>query len=72
MENLIRLAATLPNDSKLRDYLNGTRINILWNQLQHPPLSFLGHADGSHRDGELHHQSQEFKYRSADGSNNVS
>lgn len=55
-EGIIQLAASLPNGSGLRDDLSGSFIKTLWNNLQHPPISYLG---------------QEFKYRAADGSNNV-
>lgn len=55
-EGIIQLAASLPNGSGLRDELSGSFIKTLWNNLEHPPISYLG---------------QEFKYRTADGSNNV-
>ncbi|KAK7739055.1 hypothetical protein SLS53_005953 [Cytospora paraplurivora] len=54
-EGIIQLAASLPNGSGLRDDLSGTFIKTLWNNLEHPPISYLG---------------EEFKYRAADGSNN--
>ncbi|RFU82151.1 fatty acid oxygenase [Trichoderma arundinaceum] len=54
-ENLIQVAASLPNDSKLRSTLNSRFIKALWENLQHPPISYLG---------------DEFRYRTADGSNN--
>lgn len=57
VEGVIQLAASLPNESKLRSDINGKLIGTLWNNLQHPPISYLG---------------EEFKYRTADGSNNVS
>lgn len=56
-EEIIQLAASLPNGSQLRDDLSGSFIKTLWNNLQHPPISYLG---------------SDFKYRAADGSNNVS
>lgn len=56
IEQVVQLVASLPNDSKLRDDLSGQFIKTLWNNLQHPPISYLG---------------EEFKYRKADGSNNV-
>ncbi|KAM0280201.1 hypothetical protein ACHAQH_004158 [Verticillium albo-atrum] len=55
VESVIQLAASLPNESKLRGDLNAQFIGTLWNNLRHPPLSYLG---------------EEFKYRAADGSNN--
>ncbi|CRK31341.1 hypothetical protein BN1723_015743 [Verticillium longisporum] len=55
VESVIQLAASLPNESKLRGDLNAQLIGTLWNNLQHPPISYLG---------------EEFKYRAADGSNN--
>ncbi|KAL1639238.1 hypothetical protein SLS58_008080 [Diplodia intermedia] len=54
-EGVIQLAASLPNDSGLRDDLSGQFIKTLWNGLEHPPISYLG---------------EPFKYRAADGSNN--
>ncbi|RFU32995.1 hypothetical protein B7463_g3353, partial [Scytalidium lignicola] len=55
VENIIQLAASLPNGSRVRDDLNGVFISRLWDNLRHPPLSYLG---------------DEFRYRTADGSNN--
>ncbi|EAS28473.3 fatty acid oxygenase [Coccidioides immitis RS] len=55
IEHIIQLAASLPNGSKLRDKLTDQFVTTLWNNLEHPPLSYLG---------------DQFKYRSADGSNN--
>lgn len=54
-ENIIQLAASLPNNSGLRDTLGASFIKTLWKNLQHPPISYLGTP---------------FKYRTADGSNN--
>ncbi|MCJ1472897.1 hypothetical protein MMC13_001546 [Lambiella insularis] len=54
-EHVIQLAASLPNGSKAANDLSGSFIKILWNNLHHPPISYLG---------------DDFKYRSADGSNN--
>jgi hypothetical protein len=56
MEKIIQLIASLPSTSKLQVQLTGTLISKLWVTLQHPPLSYLGAG---------------FKYRTADGSNNV-
>ncbi|KAL5375215.1 hypothetical protein PMIN06_012255 [Paraphaeosphaeria minitans] len=55
MEALIRTAADLPDDSRLRDKLTGEFLTQLWNDLEHPPLSYLG---------------TQYQYRSADGSFN--
>lgn len=54
-EGIIQLAASLPNGSGLRDELSGSFVKTLWNNLQHPPISYLGDP---------------YKYRAADGSNN--
>lgn len=45
---------SLPPDSKIGDVMENAFIRLLWNDLQHPPISFVGKA----------------KYRSADGSGN--
>lgn len=55
MEGLIRTAAKLPDESKNRETLTHQFLTQLWNDLQHPPQSYLG---------------SKFQYRSADGSNN--
>jgi hypothetical protein len=55
MEGLIRTAAALPDGSKTRDAVTGRFLEQLWNDLQHPPQSYLG---------------EKYQYRSADGSNN--
>ncbi|KAF2629834.1 heme peroxidase [Macroventuria anomochaeta] len=55
MEGLIRTAAALPDGSKMRDNLTNTFVTQLWNDLEHPPQSYLG---------------AKYQYRSADGSNN--
>ncbi|KAF2256765.1 hypothetical protein BU26DRAFT_599398 [Trematosphaeria pertusa] len=55
MEGLIRTAAKLPDGSKNRDKLTHQFLEQLWNDLQHPPLSYLG---------------AKYQYRSADGSFN--
>lgn len=47
---------SLPNGSTIRNDLSGSFINTLWTTLQHPPISYLGN---------------EFRFRTADGSNNV-
>lgn len=55
MEEIMQLIAALPDRSARRVQLTGTLLDVLWNSLQHPPMSYLGDA---------------FRYRSADGSNN--
>ncbi|KAF3048232.1 hypothetical protein E8E12_011394 [Didymella heteroderae] len=55
MEGLIRTAAALPDGSKMRDDLTNTFVTQLWNDLEHPPQSYLG---------------AKYQYRTADGSNN--
>ncbi|KAI1119930.1 hypothetical protein F5Y10DRAFT_273577 [Nemania abortiva] len=56
VENIVQLAASLPSGSRARGDLNAALIARLWDNLRHPPLSYLG---------------DEFEYRTADGSNNV-
>ncbi len=55
MEKIIQLAASLPPGSKSLDELTSQFIKLLWETLEHPPLSYQG---------------DEYKYRTADGSNN--
>jgi cytochrome P450 len=55
MEGLIRTAVALPEGSKTREAITNKFVAQLWNDLEHPPQSYLG----------TKHQ-----YRSADGSNN--
>ncbi|CAO2651331.1 Nn.00g096280.m01.CDS01 [Neocucurbitaria sp. VM-36] len=55
MEGLIRTAATLPDGSKTGEKITHSFLEQLWNDLPHPPQSYLG---------------TKFQYRSADGSNN--
>ncbi|KAF2263245.1 heme peroxidase [Lojkania enalia] len=55
MEGLIRAAAKLPDGSKIREKLTNAFLRQLWNDLDHPPLSYLG---------------AKYQYRSADGSYN--
>lgn len=55
MEGLIQTAAALPEGSKTRDTVTHGFLTQLWNDLEHPPQSYLG---------------SKFQYRSADGSNN--
>jgi cytochrome P450 len=55
MEGLIRTAAKLPDGSKNRDTLTNQFLTQLWNDLEHPPKSYLG---------------AKYQYRSADGSFN--
>ncbi|KAL5361997.1 heme peroxidase [Aspergillus floccosus] len=55
IEKIMQVAASLPNNSRLRDDITNEFVKTLWNSLHHPPISALG---------------DEFKYRTADGSNN--
>ncbi|RFU30727.1 hypothetical protein B7463_g5603, partial [Scytalidium lignicola] len=55
LENLVQLLAKIPTSSKLSNDLTGSFINSLYNALPHPPISSFG---------------SQYKYRSADGSNN--
>lgn len=55
MEGLIRTAAALPDGSQTREKVTGAFLEQLWNDLQHPPQSYLG---------------SKYQYRSADGSYN--
>ena len=55
MEGMIRTASKLPDGSKNRTVLTNQFLTQLWNDLQHPPLSYLG---------------AKYQYRSADGSFN--
>ncbi|KAF2005119.1 heme peroxidase [Amniculicola lignicola CBS 123094] len=55
MEGMIRTVAKLPDGSKNRVGLTNKFLEQLWNDLEHPPMSYLG---------------SKFQYRAADGSNN--
>ncbi|KAH7398648.1 heme peroxidase [Phaeosphaeria sp. MPI-PUGE-AT-0046c] len=55
MEHLIQTAAKLPDGSGMREKITHTFLEQLWNDLEHPPQSYLG---------------EKYQYRSADGSNN--
>ncbi|KAJ5908809.1 Psi-producing oxygenase A [Penicillium taxi] len=55
MIKMIQLAAGLPATSGARTELTETFLNTLWNDLQHPPVSYLG---------------RDAMYRKADGSGN--
>lgn len=55
MEALIKTTADLPDGSRLREKATGDFLTQLWNDLEHPPLSYLG---------------SQYQYRSADGSFN--
>ncbi|GAA5948461.1 hypothetical protein JCM3765_004890, partial [Sporobolomyces pararoseus] len=54
LEAVIVMLYSLPPDSKIGDVMENAFIRLLWNDLQHPPISYVGKA----------------KYRSADGSGN--
>ena len=55
MERVIQLASSLPLKSDSGEGLTNKFLTQLWNDLQHPPVSYLG---------------KQLAYRSADGSNN--
>ena len=55
MEQILRLASSLPEGSQALEDLTVKFVKLLWNNLEHPPLSMQGN---------------EYKYRKADGSNN--
>ncbi|KAJ5224070.1 Psi-producing oxygenase A [Penicillium chermesinum] len=55
MERVIQLAADLPSTSKNGKEVTNTFLNMLWNDLKHPPISYLG---------------RDTSYRKADGSGN--
>ncbi|WEW60823.1 hypothetical protein PRK78_006311 [Emydomyces testavorans] len=55
MERIIQLASSLPSTSSNAFALTNSLLAQLWNDLKHPPLSYLG---------------QQFIYRQADGSYN--
>lgn len=55
MEQIIQIVAALPDHSAHRVNLSRLLQSEIWNSLAHPPLTYLG---------------DEFRYRSADGSNN--
>lgn len=55
MESIIQLAASLPAGSDPLNSLSHNFISLLWDNLQHPPLSILGDP---------------YRYRQADGSYN--
>lgn len=55
MEGLIRTAAALPDGSGTREKVTASFLEQLWNDLQHPPQSYLG---------------SQYQYRTADGSYN--
>ncbi|GAA6058664.1 hypothetical protein JCM10212_004075 [Sporobolomyces blumeae] len=54
LEQVIVLLYSLPPDSKIGDVLENAFIRLLWQDLQHPPVSYVGAS----------------RYRSADGSGN--
>ena len=56
MERLIQLTSELPSTSKLGNFLSDKFVQQLYDDLEHPPTTFLG---------------EEYKYRAADGSFNV-
>lgn len=55
MERIIELVSELPPNEKKSDTLTNSFLTQLWNDLEHPPNSYLGY---------------DFSFRKADGSNN--
>ncbi|KAI9147362.1 heme peroxidase [Paramyrothecium foliicola] len=55
LENTIKWASSYPTGSPTSSLLTHTMLNSLWENLQHPPLSYMG---------------DEWRYRAADGSHN--
>ncbi|OGE48982.1 hypothetical protein PENARI_c024G08716 [Penicillium arizonense] len=55
LEKIIQLACSLPHGSPGEKKLTGELLDILWTNLKHPPLSYMG---------------DDWRYRTADGSNN--
>ncbi|KAK2779959.1 hypothetical protein FQN53_001190 [Emmonsiellopsis sp. PD_33] len=55
MERVIELASSLPSRSRNAGRLSNALLSMLWNDLKHPPLSYLG---------------EKYVYRQADGSHN--
>lgn len=55
MERIIQLTADLPPGDRFSDTLTNNFLNQLWNDLDHPPKSYLGY---------------DYIFRKADGSNN--
>ncbi|KAL2422066.1 Linoleate 10R-lipoxygenase [Exophiala dermatitidis] len=55
MEEVMQLVAALPDRSANRVNLTSQLLDVLWNSLQHPPMSYMG---------------DDHRYRSGDGSNN--
>ena len=55
MERVIKIVSELPVTSSSSVKLTGGLVRLLWNDLQHPPISYLG---------------SDYIYRKADGSNN--
>ena len=55
LENTIKWAASYPAESPTRGLLTNAMLGNLWDNLKHPPLSYMGDA---------------WRYRTADGSHN--
>ena len=55
LEYIVQVAASLPSDSPTLKKLTDEFIKLLWDNLNHPPLTYLG---------------DEWRFRCADGSNN--
>ncbi|EPS41013.1 hypothetical protein H072_5099 [Dactylellina haptotyla CBS 200.50] len=54
-DNVWKIIASLPENSTVRHWATQKGIDVMWNSLLHPPLSYMG---------------DQFEYRTADGSNN--
>lgn len=57
MEKIIQFVSSLPSTSSMQVKITDGLVTNLWNVLRHPPLSYAGDL---------------YKYRTADGSYNVS
>ena len=69
MEKIIQLAASLPPHSKNGEWITGFLVRTLWNNMAHPPMSYLGKL-GSVPDSKEGGDTK-FMFRSSDGSYNV-
>ncbi|KAL3474742.1 heme peroxidase [Aspergillus californicus] len=77
-EVLINILTSLPSTSSLRTFLTNKLTKALWDNLQHPPQSYVGsavkydivsHNDPVHRNGS---DNRAYQYRMPDGSfNNI-
>ena len=71
MEGVIRLASQLPVASAAGKGVTSLFLTQLWNDLKHPPLSYIGqYVHGKANGSNQHTSGDDFIYRKADGSNN--